>query len=219
MRSLVFDASTIISLATNNLLWILKPLRKQFDGEFFVSESVKKEIIDHPLKSRRFKLEAMQVRNVIEDGDLKVNSDFSMDEIAALVNTMFKARGRAIRIMHDGEIGALVLARNVKSAALVVDERRTRVLVENPESLAEVLGRKMHTKVTIDVKKLGKFKEWLGDLKVLRSVELGIVAYELGLLDKYGDKKNALDALLWAVKLRGCSVSGTEISEVLKLVK
>tara|TARA_Y100000310_G_C20666913_1_gene808082 strand:+ start:570 stop:1229 length:660 start_codon:yes stop_codon:yes gene_type:complete len=219
MRSLVFDASTIISLAMNNLLWLLKPLRKQFQGEFYISESVKKEIIDRPLKSKRFKLEALQVRNVFEAGDLKVNSDFSMDEIGNLVNTMFKARKRAIKIMHDGEIGALVLARNVKSAALVVDERTTRMLIENPESLAGVLAKKMHTKVTVDFRKLDKFKEWLGDLKVLRSIELGIVAYELGLLDKYGDKKNALDALLWAVKLRGCSVSNYEIDEVLKLVK
>jgi len=219
MRSLVFDASTIISLAMNNLLWILKPLRKQFDGEFYVSESVKKEIIDHPMKSRKFKLEAMQVRNVVEAGDLKVNSDFSMEKIGNLVNSIFKARKRTIRIMHDGEIGALVLARNIKSAALVVDERTTRMLIENPESLASVLARKMHTQVTTDHKKLDKFKEWLGDLKVLRSIELGIVAYDLGLLDKYGDKKNALDALLWAVKLRGCSVSDTEINEVLELVK
>ncbi len=219
MRSLVFDASTIITLAMNNLLWVLKPLKKQFGGEFYISQSVKREIIDHPLKSKKFKLEAMQVKNVLEAGDLKVNSEFSGAEIADLVNSLFMARGRFIKIMHDGEIGALVLARNVKSVALVVDERTTRMLVENPESLASVLSRKMHTTVTIDHKKLDKFKKWLGDLKVLRSIELGVVAYELGLLDKYGDKKNALDALLWAAKLRGCSVSDSEINEVLELVK
>ena len=122
--------------------------------------------------------------------------------------------------MHAGEVGALILARNLKSDALVVDERTTRVLVENPEGLAEVLSKKMHTPVKINHRNLERFKKWLGSLKVLRSVELGVAAYELGLLDKYKieDKKDVLYAYLWAVKLRGCSVSENEIDDVLKIV-
>ena len=32
MKTLVFDAGPIISMTMNNLLWLLKPLKKQFDG-------------------------------------------------------------------------------------------------------------------------------------------------------------------------------------------
>lgn len=54
MRALVFDTGSIISLVTNNLLWILPPLKKQFRGDFLISEAVKGEIIDHPLKTKKF---------------------------------------------------------------------------------------------------------------------------------------------------------------------
>lgn len=222
MKSLVFDASTVITLAMNNMLWLIKPLRKPFGGEFYISESVKKEILVNPMQSKKFRLEAIQVKQIVDAGDLKVKSvkeDF--DEIEDLVNHLYKVRGKWIKIMHAGEIGAMILARNLKSEALVVDERTTRVLIENPEGLAEVLRKKMHTPVKVNYQNLDKFKKWLGSLKVLRSVELGVAAYELGLLNKYKleDTKEVLLAYLWAVKLRGCSVSETEIDEVLKLVK
>ena len=221
MKSLVFDASTVITLAMNNMLWLIKPLRKQFKGEFYVSDSVKKEILINPMKSKKFRLEAIQVKQILDAGDLKVRSfTDGIIEIEDLVNHLYKARGKWLRIMHAGEIGAMILARNIQADALVVDERTTRVLIENPDWLAEILSKKMHTPVKIHYGNMDKFKRWLGKLKVLRSVELGVAAYELGLLDIYKieNKKDVLYAYLWAVKLRGCSVSETEIDDVLKIV-
>ena len=43
MRSIIFDTGPIISLVTNNMLWLLEPLKKQFKGEFYITKSVKKE--------------------------------------------------------------------------------------------------------------------------------------------------------------------------------
>ena len=220
MKVLVFDASTIITLALNNLLWVLKPLRKQFKGKFLISKSVEKEIIERPLASKKFKLEAMQVLHVMEQGDLEVELKGQEDfvKIEELVNEIYIVRGRGIKIMHSGEIGALVLARNLKAEALVVDERTTRMLIEDPMRLAKTFSRKMHTPVKVDQKKLSEFKAWLGKMDVIRSVELGVIAYQMGLFDKYVhvDKKDVLDAVLWAVRLRGCSVSDDEIKELVE---
>ena len=55
MKSLVFDSSTIITLAMNNLLSLLKPLKEKFQGEFYIPLSVKEEIIDVPFRSKKFK--------------------------------------------------------------------------------------------------------------------------------------------------------------------
>ena len=35
-KALIFDSGAIITLALNNLLYILKPLKKEFGGEFYI---------------------------------------------------------------------------------------------------------------------------------------------------------------------------------------
>ena len=125
-----------------------------------------------------------------------------------------------MKVLHEGEIGALLLAKKLNADALVIDERSTRMLVENPRDLAKVLQAKMHTPVKINEKSLNQFSEMFKDVKIIRSVELGLIAYELGLFDKYavnGLKKDVLDGVLWAMKLRGCSITNKEIEEILKL--
>ena len=60
MKALVFDSGPIINLALNNMLWILKPLKEKFKGDFYITESVKRECIDRPLTSKKFKYEALE---------------------------------------------------------------------------------------------------------------------------------------------------------------
>ena len=54
MKSLVFDSGPIISLATNNLLWVLEPLKNKFNGKFFITQAVKGEIVERPLETKKF---------------------------------------------------------------------------------------------------------------------------------------------------------------------
>ena len=65
-KVLIFDSSTIINFALNGILHILEELKKIFDGKFIVPRQVKKEIIDRPLQTKRFELEALQIRNLFE---------------------------------------------------------------------------------------------------------------------------------------------------------
>ena len=72
MKAMIFDAGPIISLTTNNLLWLLAPLKEKFGGEFYITENIRKELVEKPLKTKKFKFEALQVQDQIEKGVLKV---------------------------------------------------------------------------------------------------------------------------------------------------
>ncbi|MBL7051779.1 MAG: hypothetical protein ISS01_01690 [Nanoarchaeota archaeon] len=223
MKTLIFDSSSLITIAMNNLIWILEPLKKKFKGEFCISASVRNEILDVPLQGKKFKLEAMQLRSEVQKKVLCLREDVSSEEllkVQRIANKIFHARGKPMKVLHEGEIGALLLVKKLNADALVVDERSTRMLIESPRDLAKILQNKMHTPVKIDEKALKQFQELFKDVKIIRSVELGLVAYEMGLFDKYaidGMKKDVLDGVIWAMRLRGCSISSQEIEEILKL--
>ncbi len=232
MRSIVMDTGVIISLASNGLLWLLEPMRKRFKGEFLIPSSVRREIIDMPLQSLRFKLEAMQVLSEVAKGNIKLYESPDIIEeakrLSEISNNIFRAQGSYIQIMQSGEIGAIVLAKKVGAEALLVDERATRVLIEEPIKLKELLQSKLHTKVEVNFGNLEKFKQYTAGMKVIRSIEFCVVAFEFGLLDGYalsGEQKfvrgelkgKLLEAILWGLKMRGCSISDEEIIRYMEL--
>jgi len=229
MKSLVFDSSSIISLATNNLLWLLRPLKKQFKGEFYISKSIKHEIVDHPLTTKRFKLEAIVIQDLIDEGYLKLHFDKQVEQDAEkLVNIskkIFFARNRGINLVQKAEVEGLLLAKHLKAEAFVVDERTMRLLVEAPEIIKKIFEKKLHTKIEVDKNNLMEFGKRIKDIKIIRSTELATIAYELGLLDKYitvkkivkrNMRKDLLEGVLWGLKLKGCSISPEEINDVIK---
>ncbi len=228
MKTLVFDTGPVISLTMNNLLWLLKELKKKMNGEFYVSNSSKKELVDNPLTTKRFEFKALQVLKIIHEDTLKVieNKEITQktNSLLDLANSIFNAYGKSIHIVHNAEIEGLALCINIKAEAFVVDERTTRLLVEDHNRLKNILERKLHTRIDVNTKNLNEFKKIVKDIKIIRSVELVTAAYELGLLDKYildipDAKKKLLDSILWGVKLDGCAVSKDEIEEIIRLVK
>ena len=75
MKAIIFDSSTIINLAMNNLLWILQPLKEKYGGEFYITQSIKREVIDTPFHIKRFKLESIQISNILNKGIIKVYTE------------------------------------------------------------------------------------------------------------------------------------------------
>lgn len=220
MRALVFDTGSLISLVTNNLLWILRPLKKQFRGDFLISESVKEEIIDHPLKTKKFKLEGLMVQDLFREGVFALaknkHSQDKINEILDLANNCFLAKNHPIKIVDKAEIETLTIVLQHKAQAMIIDERTLRLLIEDPEKLEKVLEIRSNEKVEMNKENIAKFKEITKDIKVFRSTELAYIAYKLGILDKYitakkiTDKKlkrELLEGTLWALKLKGCSIS------------
>lgn len=225
-RSIVFDTGPIISLATNNLLWILEPLKKQSGMEFFIPEAVKKEIIDRPLQSKRFKFEAMQVLSLVNRGIIKIISlpqiKAESEKLLNTANRIFQAKDNWLQIMHVGEMEAIAAAIIMNSSAFVVDERTARMLIENPDRLMEIMEKKLHTKISVDRGNLDDFRKQTRDIRLIRSTEIAAVAYEKGLLDQYipnipNPRKELLDSVLWGIKLNGCSISENEINKIVKI--
>ena len=226
MKSIIFDAGPIISLATNNLLFILPPLKKNFNGKFFLTQSVKKELVDRPFEIKKFKFEAIQIEKLIEDGVLEIiDNDFIRNEGPKLLetaNSTFKAFNNYMQLVHFAEMSALAAAINTNADAVAIDEKTTRLMMENPGLLLEILRKTLHTSISINESNLKDFRNRTKNIKTIRSIELVAVAYEHGILDDYITKlpdarQNLLESVLWGVKINGCAVSRDEIEQILKM--
>ena len=229
MKTIVFDSGPIISLTINNLLWILESLKKKFNGDFVITPSVYKEVIEQPLTTRKYKLEALQVLPHISNGCLSIqkNNQIIKDYanfLLGLINSCFQAYGNNITLVHYAEMEVIAAAKELEASAIVIDERTTRKLIEDPEGHVKYLERKLGTKILVDKTKFLQIKKELSGLKVIRSVEIVTIAYELNLFDIYEDKnvkditeKAILEGLLWGIKLNGSSVKEEEINEIIAI--
>ncbi len=217
-QAILFDSSTMISMAMTCSLPVLEKLHSDYGGDFLISESVKRETIDKAAQSKRFKYEGYRLQRLIDEGVFKYydESEYQqeIDELANLANSAFTANGRPIKIVHLGEVSMLVVAKTIDADGIAIDERATRLLIENPHDLPKLMGHKLHTFVKTDQNNLNKVKSLVSGLRVMRSVDLILAAYKKGYLGK--QTKDLLDGILWALKLAGCAVSGAEIDQYLR---
>ncbi len=224
-KVIIFDASTIISLSMNGLLPELKKLKELFKGRFIIPEEVRIEIIDKAIEIKRFELEALRAKQLIEQGVIEMpeviginKKDISRKtfEFLEKANEMFTTNKKEINIIHKGEAACLALSKILNEKGIeniiAIDERTIRMLIEKPQNLKALLERKMHTKVLFKKDNSKFFKGF----KIIRSVELIYVAYKKGII-KMKEKGKLLDALLYALKYKGCAISNDEIHEIKKL--
>lgn len=229
MKTIVFDTGPIISLTTNNLLWILEPLKKMSNASFCITDYVKKELVDTPLnKTKRFKFEALQVLDCIEKGIIEVVKNEEIDsqaiKLLTTANSCFNAFGRNINLLHLAEISSIVLHLQKDADALVLDERTARLIVENPKKLLNILNHTLHTPIEENQNSLREFGKITKNIRIIRSVELVTLAYEKGLLDDYianipNPRKVLLESVLWGIKLNGCAVSKKELEQIMRIEK
>ena len=223
--AIIFDASTLISLSMNGLLDELAKLKTIFNGKFLITNDVKYEVIDRPIEIKRFELEALRVKKLLEEGVLELPESLGIkssevnekkEKMLEIANSMFVWDNKDIKLIHSGEAACLALSRILLDKkiphVIAIDERTTRMLGEKPEKLKELLEKKMHTKVKL-VK--SDFKYFRG-FRFIRSSELLYVAWKKGLTE-LKDGRKVLDALLWAVKFKGCAVSHDEIEEIMNI--
>ena len=224
MKYLIFDAGPIISLTMAGLLPVLEKLKKIFPGEFIITPQVKREIVDKPLKIKKYKLEAIQVKNLLEKGIIKLSSDIISDQrLESEVKKILKIANGVLRttkdkekinIIHKGEASCLAFSNLCRqNSVIVIDERTTRILTESPGNLEKLMERKLHTPLELELSLLKDFKNF----KFIRSTELIFLAYKKNLISMKKDR-NLLDALLYGLKFKGAAISGKEIEEIKKLV-
>lgn len=224
MKALIFDAGTLINFSMNSLLPLLANLKQIFNGKFLITEEVRYETIKRPLNIKKFKLGALRINELLRDKVIGLPSslgikDFEIQERARQLlrvsNRTFIAENSYLHLIDKGEAACLVLSeiltkKGVKNL-IVIDERTTRMLCENPENLQKLLETKLHTTIRARKENFPIFKKF----KIIRSTELAYIAYKNGLVKlKNG---NILDALLYAIKFKGCSVSRNEIEEMKRM--
>ncbi len=224
MVDLIFDTSSIISLATNNLLDKLSEMKKMFKGDFLISNAVKKEIIENPITNRKYKFEAILISSLIQNNIFRIYPKINIEQktmrVLEISNNIYSAYGNPIHILDKAEVETLVLTQLLKGV-FVVDERSIRLLVEDYRKLAMLLERKLDTKIKINTQNLKLFKSEISNVSIVRSAELMTIAFEKGLFKEYessyAGKKDILDGVLWGLRLRGCAISTEEIEELIKI--
>jgi len=228
-KAIIFDSGSLISLAMNGLFEVIRKLEKDFPGDFYITPDVKKELIDIPIRNKKFELEALRLNQLVDEGVLKLSSKSGIgikkrsiekitNQLMESANGSFKADENLLHIVDKGEISCIALSKILSDKGIenviAIDERTARLLVEKPENLKNLFKKKFHkSKVFFDKKNLKGFKGF----KIIRSSELVYLAYKKGFI-RFDDKR-LLDALLYAVKFKGCAITGDEIKEIKKLAK
>lgn len=223
-KAIIFDSGPLISFSMNGITDIIKKLKGIFQGKFLITSEVKKEVIDTPLRIKKFELEALKIKTLLDQGILELPGSLGIgdseiekadNEMLSIANSTFIGGGKDINILDHGEASCLALSKILTGKGIknviAIDERTTRFLVERPEDLKSIFENRMNTKVTIKTQKLNFFRNF----RIIRSAELAYVAYKKNLVDL----KNGLvlDALLYALKFKGAAVSGDEIEQIKKL--
>jgi len=224
-KAIIFDAGALITISMNGLDKELIRLKGIFDGVFLITQQVKKEVIDKPLTIKNFELEALRTKKLLDDKVIELADDYGLDnksienksnEIMNIANSFFMSPKEPVRLLHLGEASCLALSEMLNKEkiknVIVIDERTTRMLIEKPENLRELLIRKLHTNISLVKQNFAYFKNF----QVIRSAELIYVAWRKGLVE-LKDGIFILDALLYAIKSKGCAISSDEIEEIKKL--
>lgn len=224
MKNLIFDSGPLINFSMNDILDLLVKLKKEFKGDFLITKEVKQEIIDYPLTIKRFELGALRLKELFDKGIIK-HADITeqevdilrkkRDEIMHIANSTFKTKDRDIHLIDKGESAALallqILEQKGQESVLVIDERTMRMLCENPENLRKLLQKKLHTQIKSNRENYSFFENF----KIIRSTELAYIANKKKLFDLKDQR--VLEAMLYGLKFKGCSISEEEIEEMKRL--
>lgn len=224
MKAVIFDSGTLINLSMNGLLYILESLKKNFQGKFLITRPVKYETIDRPMGIEKFELGAIRVQNLIDQGILEFPESLGIseevikketDQLMDIANHYIQSQGSWIKIVSDAEMSCLALSDELSKigikSLIAIDERTTRILAERPENLERILSERLHQKVSLVAKEFSIFSKY----RFIRSSEVVFVAYKKGLINLQG--KKVLEALLYATKFKGASISFEEIDQLKKL--
>lgn len=215
MKALSCDSSSIITLSTNCILWLLD----KFEADFFIAPYVMKEVVDNPLNTKRYGFEAM--RNGLAVGKslkVKKSDPETRDRIIQLSNTLYMHKGKPIEIIQQGEADAVSMALKEGITTLLVDEKNTRLLIEDKELLRRVVEKRTNKSIEINSGSAGELEKITRGLKVIRSSELVAVAIRRGMFDWPYSRRDLAKNILTSLKYSGCAISSAEILELTNIV-
>ncbi len=219
MKIIVCDSSSLISLAEACSLGVLGFMKEKFKADFVIPPAVEQEIVETPHEISRFSYSAARLKHLINVKILRVASVPSLDADAQKImdsaNSLFRSE-MPLRIIQRGEAECLALLSPMKASALLVDEKTTRLLMEDPKKLLSLM-KSEHAKARADEKSMLDFQKKFS-FTVLRSTELVSFAAQNGFFqDLTPDENDIFHTSIYALRYAGCSISQSEIDDYQKI--
>ncbi len=216
-QSIVCDSSSLISLTDSCFIHVIYFLKKKYRGRFIIPPSVEKECVEQPMHIKNYALHAIRLKRAIAENMIDVvgaKAQPAAEEIRFIANNIFHAEGTPLRLLHPGEADVLSLAIELGVDNILMDERTTRMLVEDPESLRQHLEHELGKQIGINDESLSAFSRATRKLRFFRSTELLLLAHELGYFADYGElEREAVEASLYKLKYSGCAIGFEEIGD------
>ncbi|MDO8428501.1 MAG: hypothetical protein Q7S92_04785 [Candidatus Diapherotrites archaeon] len=222
---IVLDSSALISLSETCLFDVFRALNKKLGIQFIMSQGVAEESIETPSTIKRFQLSSERIQKGLNEKWIQVaqmNSESKAleERMVSLCGKLFHSNGKFIQILHKGEAESLALMQQVNSRILCMDEKTTRMLIETPNELRELIQRRQGINIQVNSTILNELNQIIPKPIIIRSTELIALAYEEGLLNEtITNTIKAARAALYAVKYAGCAVSEEEIENYLRKQK
>ena len=142
--------------------------------------------------------------------------DKEVKKILNIANRFLKSSktGEKINLIHTGEAECLAFSSLCGvDNLIVIDERTTRMMIEAPENLKNLMEKKVHMPLKQDLGVLKGLKKF----RFIRSPEILFIAYKKDIIPMKKEKP-LLDALLYGVKYKGAAISSEEIEQMKLLV-
>jgi len=224
-KDILCDSGVLISLTAGCLDNVLHFFAEKNNMRFVIPPSVEYETVTRPMSSnlRKHLFSAIRIKDAIHDGIVVVVDAKVEDEANRMMNSannLFYIKGKPFRLIQFGESEMLALALELGIENILIDERTTRMLIEAPFKLKEHLEEEFQINVMVNKNSFRDLTSKISQLKVIRSSELIMLAYEQGYFKNFENmQKDALAAALFKMKYSGCSISYDEINSYLSTVR
>jgi len=219
--SIVCDSSVLISITDAGLFGALVVVSRNLQGSLIISEAVQRESIDRPINNPQYAFSAVRLKRALMDGIFQVATPnpSTTQKILGLTNSMFSINGRPMNLVHQGEAELLALAVDNNLSTLLIDERTTRMFVEDPIGMKNHMEREFNAKISVNQKAFQDFQMITRNIHALRSAEVVGLAYEMNYFSKFRElKEKAFESALYSIKFNGCAISFDEIKELVREV-
>ncbi|MEK6923624.1 MAG: hypothetical protein AABW54_00090 [Candidatus Micrarchaeota archaeon] len=218
MKSIIFDASTLISLSETCLISALYFLRDQISGKFYVTPAVQREIVSRPLGIRKLEFSAMRLNKLLDDRIIEViatpNLQAETVRLLGLSNNLFYVNGSPLQLLQAGEAECVASFEGASITAMAADEKTVRQLIEAPLEFSKQIAGEYSGRVQVDDGNLALWRKATNHIKTIRSSELLAVAAGKGFFKDYGAASGeARTAAVYALRNAGCSLSQSELVE------
>jgi len=223
-NSIVCDSSSLISITDAGLFGALVIVSRNLQGNLIISEGVQRESIDRPINNPQYAFSAVRLKRALLDGifQLAKPDPNTTQKILDLTNKMFYVGGmggRALNLVHMGEAELLALAIDNDLSTIMIDERTTRMFIEDPMGMKNHMEKEFNSKITVNQKAFQEFQMMTRDIHAIRSTEVVALAYDMDYFSKFRElKEKAFESALYSLKFNGCAVSFDEIKELVREV-